>query len=73
LRDNGRRVVDVPTVVLKAPRTAAAVLAPLIADQLVEVFAVGCLSIKNRLLAWHVLSRGTRASTGALDQDGPRT
>jgi hypothetical protein len=32
LRDNDGRVVDVPTVVLKDPRTAAAVLAPLIAD-----------------------------------------
>ena len=29
----------------------------------VEVFAVACLSTKHRLLAWHVLSRGTRAST----------
>src|SRR5258705_10379410 len=63
LRDSDGRVVDVPTVVLKDPRTAAAILAPLIADQLVEVFAVACLSTKNRLLAWHVLSRGTRAST----------
>ena len=63
MRDNDGRVVDVPTVVLKDPRTAAAVLAPLIADQLVEVFAVACLSTKHRLLAWHVLSRGTRAST----------
>ncbi len=63
LRDGDGRVVDVPTVVLKDPRTAAAVLAPLIADQPVEVFAVACLSTKHRLLAWHVLSRGTRAST----------
>jgi len=37
LRDGDGRVVDVPTVVLKDPRTAAAVLAPLIADQPVEV------------------------------------
>ncbi len=42
---------------------AASVLAPLIADQPVEVFAVVCLSTKYRLLAWHVVSRGTRAST----------
>ena len=62
-RDGDGRVVDVPTVILKDARTAAAVLAPLIADQPVEVFAVACLSTKNRLLAWHVLSRGTRAST----------
>ena len=63
LRDGDGRIVDVPTVVLKDPRTAAAVLAPLIADQPVEVFAVACLSTKYRLLAWHVVSRGTRAST----------
>jgi DNA repair protein RadC len=27
------------------------------------VFGVACLSTKHRLLAWHVLSRGTRDST----------
>src|SRR6266496_3530599 len=53
LRDSDGRVVDVPTVVLKDPRTAAAILAPLIADQPVEVFAVACRSTKQRLLAWH--------------------
>jgi DNA repair protein RadC len=63
LRDGDGRIVDVPTVVLKDPRTAASVLAPLIADQPVEVFAVACLSTKHRLLACHVLSRGTRQST----------
>lgn len=63
LRNNDGRVADVPTLVLKDPRTAAAVFAPLLADQPVEVFAVACLSVKNRLLAWHVLSRGTRTST----------
>jgi DNA repair protein RadC len=60
LRNGDGRIVDVPTVVLKDPRTAASVLAPLIADQPVEVFAVACLSTKYRLLAWHVVSRGTR-------------
>ena len=57
LRDREGRIVDVPTVTLKDPRTAASVLAPLIADQPVEVFAVACLSTKYRLLAWHVVSR----------------
>jgi DNA repair protein RadC len=33
------------------------------ADQPVETFAVACLSAKHRLLAWHVVSRGTRDST----------
>ena len=28
-----------------------------------ELFAVACLSARNRLLAWHVVSRGTRLST----------
>ncbi|MEO7789755.1 MAG: JAB domain-containing protein [Vicinamibacterales bacterium] len=51
------------TSVLTDPRTAAAMLAPLLADQPVEVLGVACLSTKNRLLAWHVLSRGTRNST----------
>ena len=63
LRDREGRIVDVPSVVLKDPRTAASVLAPLIADQPVEVFAVACLSTKYRLLAWHVVSRGTRDSS----------
>jgi len=63
LRDSDGRVVDVPTVMLTDPRTAAAVLAPLIADQPVEVFGVACLSTRYRLLAWHLLSRGTRVST----------
>lgn len=62
-RDIHGRVVGVPTLFLKDPRTAAAVLAPLLSDQLVEIFAVACLSTRNRLLAWHVLSRGTRDST----------
>src|SRR5512145_564316 len=63
LRDTEGRVVGVPTLVLKDPRTAAAILAPLLADQPVEVFGIACLSTKLRLLAWHVLSRGTRTST----------
>ena len=63
VRDREGRIVDVPSVVLKDPRTVASVLAPLIADQPVEVFAVACLSTKYRLLAWHVVSRGTRDSS----------
>ena len=63
LRDIEGHVVEVPTLFLKDARTAAAVLAPLLTDQPVEVFAVVCLSTKLRLLAWHVLSRGTRDST----------
>src|SRR5436190_18287478 len=63
LRDHDGRVVPLATSHPTDPRTAAMMLAPLLADQPVEVFAVACLSTKNRLLAWHVLSRGTRTST----------
>ena len=55
--------MDVPTLALSTPRIAAKTLAPLLASEPVEVFAVACLSTKHRLLAWHVLSRRTRAST----------
>ena len=63
LRASDGRVVDVPAVALSNARNAAAVLGPLVADQVVEVFGVACLSTKHRLLTWHVLSRGTRDST----------
>jgi hypothetical protein len=63
LRDHEGRVVSVTTLALSNPKTAAATLGPLLGDEPVEVFAVACLSTKHRLLAWHLLSRGTRAST----------
>jgi hypothetical protein len=63
LRDDQGQTVRVPSVPLSNPRIAAETLAPLLAGEAVEVFAVACLSTKHRLLAWHVLSRGTRSST----------
>jgi DNA repair protein RadC len=63
LRDDEGQAVRLPTLALSDPRIAAATLAPLLANEVVEVFAVACLSTKHRLLAWHVLSRGTRSST----------
>src|SRR3954449_654562 len=63
LRDNDGHVVDIATLVFNTPRIAAATLGPLLTHEPVEVFAVECLSTKHRLLAWHVLSRGTRSST----------
>jgi len=63
LRDRDGRVIGLPTLVLSTPRTAASTLAPPLRDEPVEVFAVACLSTRHRLLSWHVLSRGTRAST----------
>ena len=69
LRDTTGRIVDVPTLALSNPRIAAKTLAPLLAEEPVEVFAVACLSTKHRLLAWNVLSRGTRASTSVSMPD----
>ena len=63
LRDDQGHTVRLPTLALSDPRIAAATLAPLLAGETVEAFAVACLSTKHRLLAWHVLSRGTRSST----------
>jgi hypothetical protein len=63
LRDADGHVMDVPSVALSNPRIAASTLAPLLAGELVEVFAVACLSTRHRLLTWHVVSRGTRSST----------
>ena len=63
LRDEEGRTVQLPSVALSDPRIAASTLAPLLAGESVEVFAVACLSTGYRLLAWHVLSRGTRQST----------
>ncbi|MEQ1907559.1 MAG: JAB domain-containing protein [Vicinamibacterales bacterium] len=63
LRDDQGQTVHLPTLALNEPRTAAATLAPLLASEAVEVFAVACLSTRHHLLAWHVLSRGTRSST----------
>jgi DNA repair protein RadC len=62
-RDPDGHVLRVSTLTLSDPRTAAQVLAPLLGDQPAEVFAVACLSARHRLLAWHVVSRGTRVST----------
>ena len=63
LRDDQGQAVRLPSEALSDPRTAAATLAPLLASETVEVFAVACLSTRHQLLAWHVLSRGTRSST----------
>ena len=63
LRDASGRIVGTPTRTLSTPSIAATALAPLIADQVVEVFGVACVSTRLRLLAWHLLSRGTRSST----------
>lgn len=62
LRDSEGRLVDVPTLALSTPRVAAAILGPLLAGEPVENFGVACLSTRHRLLAWHIVARGTRTS-----------
>jgi DNA repair protein RadC len=63
LRDDRGQAVRLSTKALNDPQTVAATLAPLLASEPVEVFGVACLSTRHQLLAWHVLSRGTRSST----------
>jgi hypothetical protein len=63
LRDAEGHVVSLPTLVLNNPETAARALTPLLAHEPVEVFAIACLSMRKRLLAWHLCSRGTRTGT----------
>lgn len=69
LRDAHGQEVRLPLRILTEPRTAAATLGPLIVHEAVEVFAVACLSTRHQLLAWHVLSRGTRVSTSVSVPD----
>jgi DNA repair protein RadC len=63
LRDTSGRAIELPTSPLSTPRAAALVLSPLLTDQTVEVLAVACVSTRLQLLAWHVVSRGTRSGT----------
>ena len=63
VRDHEGRIVQVPSLAFTDAPAAIRVLGPLMADQPVEMFGVACLSAKHRLLAWHVLSRGTRDTT----------
>jgi DNA repair protein RadC len=63
LRDASSRIIRTSTRMLNTPSLAATALTPLIVDQVVEVFDVGCVSTRLRWLAWHLVSRGTRSST----------
>jgi len=63
LRDASGRIVGAPTWVLSTSSWAARAVAPLIADQVIEVVRVACVSTGLRLLAWHLVSRGTRSSS----------
>src|SRR5437763_13835154 len=62
-RDHEGRIVQAVSIDLTDARAAVRVLGPFMADQAVETFGVACISAKYRLLAWHVLSRGTRGTT----------
>ena len=50
MRDQEGRIISVPSVALSTPSVAAQIIAPLLADQPVELFAVACLSARNRLI-----------------------
>jgi DNA repair protein RadC len=63
MRDREGRIISVLSLSLNTPQAGAQLIGPLMADQPVEMFAVACLSARNRLLAWHIVSRGTRSST----------
>ncbi|MCL4844911.1 MAG: JAB domain-containing protein [Acidobacteria bacterium] len=63
LRDADGRPVAVPTLYIDSPQAAFIALGPLLAHEPVELFVVACLSARHRVLAWHVLSRGTRSAT----------
>ena len=69
LRDAEGHVVSLPTLILNNPETAARALTPLLAQEPVEVFAIACLSVRKRLLAWHLCSRGTRTGTQVSTPD----
>src|SRR5262245_45047406 len=62
-RESDGRVLRASSLTVSDPRIAAHILGPLLADHTVETFGVACLSTRHRLLAWHLLSRGTRNST----------
>lgn len=59
-RGHDGHVVHVASLALSDARAAVRILTPLMAELPVETFGVACLSAKHRLLAWHVVSRGTR-------------
>lgn len=63
LRNEHGQSVRLSTLTLSEPRIVAAALTPLLEHEAVEIFGVACLSTRHRLLAWHVLSRGTRSAT----------
>ena len=62
-RDQDGRIVRVSSLTVTNAQAAARLVGQLITNQLVETFGVACLSARHRLLAWHVVSRGTRSST----------
>ena len=61
-RDSDGRIVRIASLAMGNPHEAIRALRPLIADHIVETVGVACLSTRHRLLAWHVVSRGTRDS-----------
>jgi DNA repair protein RadC len=69
IRDEHGNVVDASMLILNTSRMAAATIGPWLMEESVEVFGVACLSSKHELLAWHVISRGTRTSATVSIRD----
>jgi len=68
-REAEGRIIQVASLALADPRAAVRILAALLAGLPVETFGVACLSIRYRLLSWHVVSRGTRDCTAVSIPD----
>jgi DNA repair protein RadC len=61
-KDNDGSAVSVGRA-LSTPRDAAAAFMTLLQDEAAEVFGILCLSTKNRVIAYHEVSRGTLDAT----------
>jgi DNA repair protein RadC len=61
-RDARGQVVRIPADRIAHASQAVAMLAPLVAGQVVETVGVACLSTRHECLTWHVVSRGDRNS-----------
>jgi DNA repair protein RadC len=61
------------THILSAPRDVATLVTPVLGREIIEVSGVLCLSVRNELLAYHELSRGTLDATIVCPRDVFRT
>ena len=71
-----RRIPGIPPRapnILSAPREVATLVTPVLGREIIEVAGVLCLSVRNELLAYHELSRGTLDATIVCPRDVFRT